>query len=108
MAITATQSNDHVKNMAVGRRLDTGTVAAFDVVIGFKPRYVKVVNVTSGDVIEWYEGMADASGCKTTGATGVRTLITSNGITVDEGGFTVGLDTDLVVTSEQLSWIALV
>lgn len=92
--------------MAVGRYLDTGTVAAFTIVTGFVPRYIKVVNVDSGDVMEWYEGMAAASGCKTTGATGARTKVTSNGITVTANGFTVGLDTDVVVTSEQLSWVA--
>lgn len=106
MAITSTQSNSHIRNQAVGRYLDTGTVAAFDIVTGFRPRYVKVVNVDSGDMVEWYEGMAAASACKTTGATGVRTKITSNGITVSANGFTVGLDTDVHVTSEQLSWMA--
>lgn len=92
--------------MHVGRYIDTGTVAAFNITLGFQPRYVKVVNVTSGDMIEWYEGMAAASACKTTGATGVRTLITTLGITVSASGFTVGLDLDVNVTSEQLSWIA--
>ena len=108
MAITSTQTNDHVKNMAVGRYLDTGTAAAFTITTGFKPRYVKVVNVDSGDMIEWYEGMAAASACKTVGATGVRTKITSLGITVSENGFTVGLDTDINVTNEQISYVAMV
>jgi hypothetical protein len=60
--------------------------------------------------MEWFEGMADASGVKTndegTSETGV-TLVTSNGITVTDRGFTIGLDTDLLVTSEQLSWMAI-
>ena len=33
--------------------------------------------------------------------------ITTLGITVSETGFTIGFDTDLLVTSEQLSWKAL-
>lgn len=108
MAQTVTQSNPTVRtNFATGRILDTGTVAAFPIVTGFKPRFVKVQNNTSGDYFEWYEGMADASATKNTGATGVITLVTSNGITVTDRGFTIGLDTDINVTSEQISWIAI-
>src|SRR3978361_81299 len=106
MAITATQSAHHVRNMAVGRYKDTGTAAAFVITTGFKPRYVKVVNVDSGDMSEWYEGMADASAAKTLGSTGVRSKITTLGTTVTSSGFTVGLDTDVNVTSEQISWMA--
>jgi hypothetical protein len=100
--------------MATGRILDTGSVAAMTIALGFTPRYIKVVNLTGGSTglisMEWFEGMAAASGVKTndegTSETGV-TLVTSNGITVTEKGFTIGLDTDLLVTSEQLSWMAL-
>jgi hypothetical protein len=115
MAVTSTQtSNGGVANIAVGRYLSTGTAAAFKITTGFKPRYVKVVNLTAALTglcqMEWYEGMTDAYGVKTydagTSETGVE-MITSLGITVAEDGFTVGLDTDLNVTSEQLSWIAI-
>lgn len=110
MAITSTQSKvpASVNNVAVGRYLDTGTAAAFTLTTGFKPRYVKVVNLNaSGDVmLEWFEGMADASAVKTA-IDGTRSVITSLGITVSASGFTVGLDTDLNVTNEQLSWMAI-
>jgi len=106
MAITSTQSSHHVRNIAVGRYLDTGTVAAFTITCGFEPRYVRVQNVTSRDSMEWFEGMDDDSGLKTVAA-GTRTLSTSLGITVSASGFTMGLDTDVVVTSEQISWIAI-
>lgn len=107
MTITKTSSNDAgVVQRALGRYIDTGTVAEFDVTtVGFKPRYVKVVNTTSGDMLEWFEGMADASAIKTVAA-GTRTIITTLGITPLENGFTLGLDLDVNVTSEQLSWIA--
>jgi hypothetical protein len=105
MAETLTQSNSPIQNHGVGRVLDTGTVAARDITLGFKPRVVRVINVTSRDMMEWYEGMADASAVKTVAA-GTRTLITSNGITPTANGFTIGLDTDVVVTSEQISWEA--
>lgn len=108
MAITSTQSKvpASVPNIAVGRYLDTGTAAAFTITTGFKPRYVAVFNVTSGDKYEWFEGMADASAFKQVAA-GTSTIITTLGITVSASGFTVGLDTDLNVTSEQLSWMAI-
>lgn len=107
MAIVQTQSNNHVRNVAVGRYLTDATAAAIAVALGFTPRYVKVQNNTSGDYMEWYEGMAAASATKLTGATGVITLITSNGITVSGGTLTIGLDTDVNVINEQLSWIAI-
>jgi hypothetical protein len=107
MAITQTQTSNHVRNVAVGRYIDSGTAAAFTITTGFKPRYVKVVNVDSGDMTEWYEGMAAASAAKTLGSTGVRSKITSLGTTVSASGFTVGLDTDINVTSEQISWVAM-
>lgn len=108
MAITSTQSKApaSVNNVAVGRYIDDGTVAAFNITTGFKPRYVKVLNNTSRDWIEWFEGMADASAHKTVAA-GTGTSITTLGITPLSYGFTVGLDLDINVTNEQLSWLAI-
>ena len=107
MSATSTQSAHQVRNIAVGRYIDTGTAAAFKITTGFKPRYVKVVNLAAtGSQVEWFEGMAAASGMKRVTA-GDMTVITTLGITVAKDGFTVGLDTDLNVTSEQLSWIAI-
>lgn len=108
MAVTQSQSNGGVQNnhIAMGRYLTDGTAAAIDVTVGFKPRYVKVSNVTSRDQMEWFEGMAAASAVKTVAA-GTRTLITSNGVTVDNDGFIIGLDTDVNVTNEQISWMAI-
>lgn len=116
MAVTSTQSMQpaSVANIAVGSYLDTGTAAAISITTGFQPRYVKVVNVTAAStglvVMEWFEGMSDANGIKTydegTSETGV-TLITTLGITPSATGFTIGLDTDLNVTSEQLHWMAI-
>ena len=109
MAITSTQSKVPASavNIALGRYIDTGTVAAFTITLGFKPRYVKVQNVAASAVtFEWYEGMADASAVKTA-VTGDKTIVTVNGITPTEKGFTLGLDTSINITSEQLSWLAL-
>ncbi|KKN30966.1 hypothetical protein LCGC14_0828600 [marine sediment metagenome] len=110
MTITSTQSKNpaSVFNMAVGRYLDTGTVAAFTLTVGFKARYVRIQNLNSSGFVrmEWYEGMAAASGVKTA-KTGDQSLITTLGITVAAKTILVGFDTDLLVTSEQLSWLAI-
>lgn len=110
MAITSTQvkNSASVMQIAVGRYIDTGIVAAFTITTGFRPLYVKVVNLNaSGDVtIEWFHGMADDSAILR-GIDGAQSLITTLGITQNADGFTVGLQTDLVVASEQLSWLAI-
>lgn len=102
----ATTPSDGVVRVMTGAYIDTGTAAAFTLTIGFKPKYVKIWNETSGDSIEWNEQMADAEGFKAVAA-GTQALVTSNGITPTTHGFTIGLDTDINVTSEQLSWIAI-
>jgi len=92
--------------MATGSYLDTGTVAAYDfTTLGFTPRRVELINETSGDTLVWTEHMADSEGYKRVAA-GTGALITSNGIIPLENGFTLGLDTDINVTSEQVSWTA--
>ena len=106
MTITSTQTESQIRNVAVGRYLSDGTAAAFSITTGFKPRYVCVENVTAGEKIEWFEGMTDDYALKTIAA-GTRTLATSLGITPLANGFTVGLDTLVNVTSEQISWIAI-
>lgn len=115
MAITSTQvkNSASVVQIAVGRYLDTGTAAAFTITTGFKPLYVEVWNVTAAGTglvcVKWMHGMAAASAIKMEDAgtsETALTLITTLGITQGERGFTVGLDTDLNVTSEQLSWMA--
>jgi len=107
MAVTQTQTKNpaSVFNMAVGSYLTSSTAAAFVITTGFKPRFVEVVNETSGDSYRWYAGMAAAEAVKRVAA-GTTSIITTHGITVSENGFTVGLDTDVNVISEQLSWMA--
>lgn len=101
-----TKSPRALTQLATGRYLDTGTVAAYTFNLGFKPRYIHIINNTSRDEAFWFEGMADASMNKRVAA-GTGTLVTSNGITVSNTGFIFGLDTDLNVTSEQVSFMAL-
>lgn len=107
MAVTQSQSKGAgVVNIAFGRYLEDATAAAFTIELGFTPRYVVVSNVDSRDQMEWFEGMDDDSGVKTVAA-GTRTLETSLAVTPSANGFTMGLDTDVVVANEQISWLAI-
>lgn len=115
MAVTSTQSpSTSVSNIAVGRYLQTGTAAAITITVGFKARYIQVWNVTGTGTglicVKWFEGMAADSAIKMEDAGSSETtlsLITTLGITVSDKSFVIGLDTDLNVTSEQLSWLAM-
>ena len=110
MTVTSTQSVHPAdsRNFAAGRYLSDATAAAFDITTGFKPRYVYVVNLGATGLasLEWYEGMADDS-ARLIVTDGTASLVTSDGITVAADGFTVGLDTDVNIIAEQLSWIAI-
>jgi hypothetical protein len=107
VAVTSTQSKNpaSVAQTVVGRYLTDATAAAITITLGFQPRYVAVFNTTSGDKMEWFEGMAAASAFKQVAA-GTSSIITSLGITVSAGGFIIGLDTDVNVINEQISYIA--
>ena len=107
MAITSTQSDHQVRNVAVGRYITSDAAAAFKITTGFKPRYVRVQNLAASAVtFEWFEGMTAAYALKTA-VGGDKTIVTTNGITVAVDGFTVGLDTSINITNEQLSWMAI-
>lgn len=107
MAITETINKpENLLRMAVISHIDSGTVAARKFVVGFKPRYVKVVNETDRIQEEWFEGMADAEGLLQVAA-GTKTLITSDGITPAADGFTFGLNTTIYAQSKQYSILVL-
>ena len=110
MAATQSQSSHHIRNVAVGRYIESGTAVAITITTGFKPRYVKVVNETGLCMCEWFEGMTAAHSVKIadsgTAATDIVN-VSSNGITVSATGFTIGVDTDINVTAEQLNWLAM-
>jgi len=83
---------------------DSGAAAATTFNVGFNPRVVRFHNLTDRISDEWYEGMAAASSLHTI-ATGVRTLETTNGITVNANGtFTVTAVT--MVASKEFAWEA--
>ena len=84
------------KYNSVFARCIAGTGAAISVNCGFRPKYIKVINISTAGKLEWLEGMANASAYKdkdgTAGEAGYTSIITSNGITVNDLGFTIGTD----------------
>ena len=86
-----------------------GTGAAITVNCYFKPRYIRIINSEGLCTLEWSYGMGDAAGFKiltginaTTDTPSVMSLISSGGITVDERSFSIGTDSDVNVSGEDL------
>lgn len=78
MAITSSMRCDPgVVNFASGSFIDTGTILATALKLGFVPRYVRLENVTDRDGWEWFEGAAAGTTLKTVAA-GTRTLDTAD------------------------------
>lgn len=85
------------------------TAVAKKFVTGFRPQWVKVINVTKKVTLDWFDTMADASGYKiktgvdaTADTVSLHTFITEKGITPAENGFTLGLDTDINTTEKDV------
>lgn len=78
----------------------TGTGVALNIdKVGYRPSRVKLINVTSGDEMEWFEGMADGSGYKRIAA-GAGAMVGANAITPRASGFQLGTDADMNVAGE--------
>lgn len=88
MAITSTTGiGDGTQKMFTASYFDDAVSPATpSLTPGFRPRYVRVDNVTDRTKWEWYEGSAAAT-CLQTVAAGTVTLITTGGttVTVTEG-----------------------
>ena len=67
-----------------------GTGSLVTVTLGFTPKYLRILNITDGtETIDFIDTMTAATDIKTdTAVAGV----TTNGITLTTGGFTVGTD----------------
>ncbi len=84
-AAAATQ-NMSVSNFATGTFTGDGT--AIEVLCGFKPRYIRVVNVTDVEIWEKHEAMTAAQAVKTVTA-GATTIDTGSAIVIGDRGFTL-------------------
>jgi len=114
MGITSTlKSGEGIARVATGTYITDTTAAAHDVNCGFTPKYVRIMNETGDAFMEWNDTMADAEAMVLVGDTDPVTwqLVTSNGVTpLDDGtthGFRIGLNTDVNVTNQQVSWLAI-
>ncbi len=104
------------ERMAFGKVVGTG--AAINVICGFAPRKVELQNYTDTNYpkLTWYQGMTAGYGFKEmTGATYIaRTLITTGGITAYAGtdaagsgaGFTIGTDSDVNGSADEIYYVA--
>ena len=105
LTIVSQSNAESVVNHALIRATtDGGTATAETFALGFVPRKVKVVNLTGLIIDEWFEGMAAASSVHTVGSTGVTTLETVHGITVnpaknDGTGASITLDATTMAAS---------
>lgn len=102
MAITfkKTDGAETTRLTTVAHFDDAAAPAAASYKLGYRPRYISVVNATDRIKLEWSEGMASATSINTT-ATGAATLITSGGITVS--GDTIGF---AVLQNKQFYFLA--
>lgn len=78
----ATTQDGGVSNMAVGSF--TGAGADVEVTLGFKPRYIKFINLTDRTIYEWTWDMAATHTLKTVAAGTVTD--DTGGILVAKGG----------------------
>lgn len=81
-----------------------GTGAALDIEVGFRPRHVHLINLSSADEAKWAEYMDDGSMHKRLAA-GSATVVSSNGVTPTDSGFTLGPDSDMNVSGEKVLYI---
>jgi hypothetical protein len=73
--------------------------------VEFRPRVVRLMNVSSADRGEWVEGMADDSMVKQVAA-GTGSIATSDGVTPAADGFDIGADADVNASGEVIRWVA--
>ncbi len=107
MAITQSQvdANRVRSQFASGAYLDSAaTPEAMVFTLGFKPRYVKVVNETDMTIVEWHESLAATKSFKQA-QNGDSTLATDSAIVVSDSGFT--FLKALTIQNKQYRWMAL-
>lgn len=89
-----------VSRLVVGAVIGTGSAMNIDTV-GFRPSLIRVVNAgaTGLSRFEWIEGMADAAAVKTV-TNGTISVVSSDGITPRDKGFTLGADANVNIADE--------
>ena len=100
--VNATSQSAGITNLASGSFTSDNSITV--VTLGFKPRWIKVVNTT--DVIVWekIEGMPAANSVKTVTA-GTTTMDAGGAITINTDG-TISLSAAAVGNAKAISWVA--
>jgi hypothetical protein len=101
--VSAVSQDGGISNFASGSFTSDNTATV--VKLGFKARWVKVINST--DVIVWekIEGMAAANAIKVVTA-GTTTVDTGSAILINDDG-TITLSSTAVGNSKAISWVAM-
>ena len=74
VTLGATTQENSIANFASGSfSTDAGTPADYNIYTGFKPRYIRVINITDLLQYEWMVGLTNPGALLTTGSTGVIT-----------------------------------
>ena len=91
---------------AAGSLTVPATPVAQVIKLGWKPRYVKAVNINDLASYEYIEGMTAATALKGTNSASTQfSVVSSNGITVNSDGFTIG--TGIADTAaDVVRWVA--
>lgn len=89
----------------------TGTGAAINVVVGFKPDYIKLVNRTSGAMLEWFRSAGTAGGSRKMVVAGTVTVVTGAASVADFAGttgegFTIPADAQVNVNTQLIDYFA--
>jgi len=83
-----------------------GTGAAISFNCGFRPKYVKAMNVGAGlSSLEATDSMAAGSGFKEI-STGVKSFVATGGITITDYGFILGADANVNIAGQPIHVIA--
>lgn len=82
-----------------------GTGVAFDVSVGFKPKYVQIVNISDPAIVHHNDMMPDAAFMSQ--EDGATAYTTSNGITLLDDGFTVGTDAQINTSGDTCHYLAI-
>ncbi len=100
-----------IPNTVVGQT--TGTGAAINVVLGFLPDKVELVNRTTGATLEWYRGAGIAGGSKKTVVAGTVTIVTGAASVAPYesatlgAGFTIPADAQVNVAANVIDYVAI-
>lgn len=94
--------------MAQGSYVGTGSALEISgEKVGFRPSMVVVWRKTTRqDVAEWHSDMDNATVFKTAGDTGIRSLLSSQGLTPVATGFSVGTDVCLNNSGDTYHFVA--